>query len=406
MRDLLGIKAAILFTVLSVFFLFGPTKAYGSAAVGVPVLLYHHIVEEDAAEKENGAVVPLSEFEGQMKALYERGYYTASLEELADFVYGRGELPERSVVITFDDGYLSNYTLAFPVLQRYGFKAAIFPIGSLIPAEDAKEDGERPAHFSFGQMKAMAKSGLIEFGSHTYDFHKAGESGDGLLGKSSEEIAEDLGRFNGVLEDEGISYSPCIAYPMGKYDEGVLGAAREAGYVLGFTVEKGFVYRGSAPMALNRIIVFPGTGVGKFLASVGDRSQILPEGFADAIVIPVGGTTAYIMGKPYTVGTPAFLRDRRIMVPLRFAAEALGAKVSWSAGSVFVEGASGETVRLDILPSGSFGREAVAGDKVLTMDVPPVMAGGTTMVPARFLSEALGFSVIWHPEANMVEIRR
>ena len=78
------------------------------------VLLYHHVVPKDA---DTSSIISLSDFESQMEYLYKHGYYTASLKELEEFLYDEKELPEKTVIITFDDGYESNYIYAYPVLK-------------------------------------------------------------------------------------------------------------------------------------------------------------------------------------------------------------------------------------------------------------------------------------------------
>jgi peptidoglycan/xylan/chitin deacetylase (PgdA/CDA1 family) len=382
--------------------------AYPEVAVAqeprVPVLLYHHLIPEaPVGGIKNGAIITVEEFEAQMRALYERGYYTASLSELEDFVYGRGDLPKRSVVITFDDGYLSNYTLAYPILQRYGFKAAIFPIGSMIPEEDPVESGESLAHFSYGQMKAMAESGLIEFGNHTFDAHRIEGAIYGLVGLSAEEAARDLERFKESLKAKGIPFSPYIAYPMGRYDRKVIEVAQKTGHKLGFTVVDGFVRPGASPMTLNRMIVYPGTDVSKFLDAIGDKSKPLPQGFEESIVLPVGEKVAYIEGKAHRLEAAAILSVQRVMVPLRFVAEALGAKVIWLEDRVVVESKSG-SLELSLSPDGEFQKEALVNGDAVALDTAPVIVEGTCLVPVRLLSEALGFDIIWHPDLHMVQL--
>lgn len=94
----------------------------------VPVLMYHHISEEgnDSTELSPEA------FEAQIAALAEAGYTSVFPEDLAAYVREGKELPEKPIVITFDDGYLSNYEYAYPILKKYGMVATIFVIGSTV----------------------------------------------------------------------------------------------------------------------------------------------------------------------------------------------------------------------------------------------------------------------------------
>jgi peptidoglycan/xylan/chitin deacetylase (PgdA/CDA1 family) len=96
----------------------------------VPALLYHRLLPRAAlhaiAESDRSYVVSEEAFAEQMAYLREGGYTTLSLDELNDGIDGRRELPQKPVVITFDDGFASNHRYAFPVLQKCGMKATIF----------------------------------------------------------------------------------------------------------------------------------------------------------------------------------------------------------------------------------------------------------------------------------------
>ena len=91
----------------------------------VPILLYHHITEEPG----EGGAVSVETFNEQMTALVEAGYTAVTFADLDAFVSGDGALPDKPILITFDDGYESNYTHAYPILKEHGLKATIFVIG-------------------------------------------------------------------------------------------------------------------------------------------------------------------------------------------------------------------------------------------------------------------------------------
>lgn len=138
-------------------------------SVKVPILTYHHLVTE--AKKETDMTVAL--FQAQMQALLAAGYTTVSLQELVAYVQDGVPLPEKPIVLTFDDGYLSNYELAYPILQKYQMKATIFVIGVSV-GKDTYKDTDQPIipHFSYAQAAEMVDSGLISIQSHTWDMHQ------------------------------------------------------------------------------------------------------------------------------------------------------------------------------------------------------------------------------------------
>ena len=130
--------------------------------VSLPILMYHHIDEHG----DDSVTISESLLDEQFEYMYDNGYNTVSLDQLIGFVENGTPLPERPVMITFDDGYESNYTIAFKLLQKYGFCAVIFVVASDV--------GETPGslrHFDWNEAREMVSSGHIQIASHTYDMH-------------------------------------------------------------------------------------------------------------------------------------------------------------------------------------------------------------------------------------------
>ncbi|MGC7846271.1 polysaccharide deacetylase family protein [Desulforudis sp. 1088] len=130
------------------------------------VLCYHQLVTRKPLFNSE---LNIDDFRTQMKYLADNGYTTLSLAELKNCLAHRS-FPPKSVVITFDDGYKTFYTLAYPILKEYGLKAAVFPVVSLTPGLERRVAwGE---HLRFHHLRAMLEdSDLVEVGSHTYDLH-------------------------------------------------------------------------------------------------------------------------------------------------------------------------------------------------------------------------------------------
>lgn len=99
-----------------------PVQAEG-VSVQVPILLYHHISEDTLTQEQ---------FQTEMQLLKDGGYHTVSFDQIFDFVEKGTPLPEKPVCLTFDDGYLSNYEIAYPLLKEYGMKATFFAIGATV----------------------------------------------------------------------------------------------------------------------------------------------------------------------------------------------------------------------------------------------------------------------------------
>ena len=214
----------------------------------VPVLMYHDFGTE---EPDNGMVITPQQFEEQLAALREHGYETVSFEDLRQYVNGNGALPEKCVVITFDDGYMSNYTDAYPLLQKYGFKGTVFAVGATVGADTYKNTGNaiRP-HFTAEQAREMYESGVMDIQSHTFDLHRVegwdSEYRDGaskLSGESDRTFAnifkEDLAKSKEDIEATTGGSVFALAFPKGIHSTLTDTCAREAGFDVTVTVDEG-----------------------------------------------------------------------------------------------------------------------------------------------------------------------
>ena len=193
----------------------------------VPILMYHHLSEDVT----NSEMVSPAQFEAQIRALSEAGYTGVSFDELQAYVLRGEPLPEKPVVITFDDGYESNYTLAYPILQKYSMKATIFAIGVSFGKDHYKDtDYAITPHFGAAEAAEMAASGLVSIQSHTYDMHQwlPYETGSAvrenilpLPGESEEAyvqtLTEDFTRSRAQLESATGQPVDVLAYPAGQY---------------------------------------------------------------------------------------------------------------------------------------------------------------------------------------------
>lgn len=186
----------------------------------LPVLMYHHVVYD--WEACNEMTVTVGRLERDLQWLAEHGYHTVLPRELA----AGQPLPENPVLITFDDGYRSNYDLAYPLLQRYQAKAAIALMVYM-------QDNPGGSFLTWDMCREMTASGLVEIGSHGYVIHNL----DGRMGNFVAGQANGVQRKKGesnldfqcrVLEDLRYSHQRIamelgtpptfFAYPFGKTD--------------------------------------------------------------------------------------------------------------------------------------------------------------------------------------------
>ena len=201
----------------------------------VMVLNYHKIANEHKSLS-----VTLDDFEQHMKWLQEYGYTCITPGQLYDFVANGAELPEKPVLITFDDGYKDNYTNAFPIMKKYGMKGTIFVVTGFLGVYDN--------YLTWDQAKELLDAGFnIE--SHTYS-HKS------MTEASDEDISNELVKSRQTIKEKLGIDSDFMAYPTGTYNLHIAELVKEAGYKGAFTIKYDNVSRDSNVYALERVPVF------------------------------------------------------------------------------------------------------------------------------------------------------
>lgn len=233
----------LFFLILLPFLLASPhrlTARPGLDSVNGPkviVLNYHKIDNMHISLS-----VKPEDFERQMKYLAEHNFRSITPQELYAALVGGAELPENPVLITFDDGYMDNYTNAYPILKKYGLKATIFVITGFL-------DRAQPGYFTWGQAAEMEASGLINIESHTVT-HTS------LTDLTEEQVKMELERSKNDIERRLGKQVDFLAYPTGTYNLHIAALVKEAGYKGAFTVKYGNVDRASNVFAIERVPVF------------------------------------------------------------------------------------------------------------------------------------------------------
>lgn len=235
----------------------------------IPILMYHHFEEEVI----NSLRVHPKNFEEQMKAIKEEGYETITFGQLIAFLNHEGTLPEKPILITMDDGYESNYQVAYPVLKELKMKATIFLITSKVISEENKDVNENELpKLSWQQIREMAESGLIEFHSHSHHSHLKYHNGSTEVAYLAGPIAKENGQLETqeeyeqrIMNDLLLSKKlieknigqpvTVLCYPYGAYNETSEKIAKEVGFLATVTVNKGIISKGDSPFLLKRINV-------------------------------------------------------------------------------------------------------------------------------------------------------
>ncbi|SNX54330.1 polysaccharide deacetylase family protein [Thermoanaerobacterium sp. RBIITD] len=227
-------------------------------ATEIPVLMYHHILKKSENKfNDNEAIINAEDFEEEMKVLHDNNYKTATLKELEQFVKCNLKLPKKTVVITFDDGYLSNYIYTYPILKKYGFKASIFVITGNLKNESSLFDPSGIQYLSYKEM--LLSSDVFSFESHTRNLHDLVAPGKTRLLASSDDIV-----INDLTYSRNLLNSSYFAYPYGLYTNHLIDILKNIGYTMAFTMEKGYVKPNDNPFTLKRQFIGPKTTLDQF----------------------------------------------------------------------------------------------------------------------------------------------
>ena len=201
---------------------------------GVPVL-YYHSVEQSA---DNEVTITPEILKTQLKYIKDEGYVTLTLSDLKEYLLNNSPIPNKSILITFDDGYMNNYNNAFPILKDLNMVATIFCITSNL-------DGSY--YLSKDAIKEMSNYG-IDIQSHTVNHPH-------LDKMTYDEQLSELKESKKTLESITGKKVESIAYPFGDFNDDSIKAAKAAGYTLGFTTKRGLSDRNDDSLKLDRIYI-------------------------------------------------------------------------------------------------------------------------------------------------------
>ena len=211
--------------------------------LSIPILYYHSI----KSVANNELCTPPDKFEKQIAYLSQHGYHSVTLTQLYNFFYGNGQLPDKPIVITFDDGYKDNYTTAFPILNKYNFNATVFVITSNVGHSN---------NLSWSQLKDLTHNDwLVE--SHTVSHYD-------LTKLDSTTLAQELKDSKTSLEKQLGATVDYFAYPDGQFNEKVEKAVKNAGYLMAFTTQRGWADRVMDPLLIHRVYCFASMDIAGF----------------------------------------------------------------------------------------------------------------------------------------------
>lgn len=232
---------------LACLFAASPVSA---ASAGTPeehifltTVMYHSVLNS----KRGVYIVSEAQLECDITALKKLGYEFVFPSEVIAYAEGKGNLPEKPLMITFDDGHYNNLYYGLPILLKHGAKACINVIGKFTEHSTVSGDDSNPnySHLTWEQLGILKESGVFEIGSHTYNMHnyKPRFGVAPIYGESETEyraaLKKDVSQINEKLIAATGEAPDFFAYPFGKYNDTVKEELIDAGIKLMMTCNEG-----------------------------------------------------------------------------------------------------------------------------------------------------------------------
>jgi len=206
-------------------------------------LMYHHIthLQANATATWRTLTVTPEAFEAQVKWLADNGYHTLYFSDLVAYFRDGVPLPEKPIILTFDDGWTDDYTVAFPILRKHCMVGTFFPPVAWVNRSNGSKVMTWP------MIEEMSRSGM-EFGSHTIDHHLLNE-------QTAQQITEELVDSKAALEQHVVRPVVALAYPGGGHNPLAVSLVPKAGYGAAVGVTAGVEQARSDLFLLHRITI-------------------------------------------------------------------------------------------------------------------------------------------------------
>ena len=235
---------AIFIVSFSFFAMNGSIYSMQSDEIALPIVMYHQLTKSES--RAGRYVLTLEQFEKDLVFLKEKGYETVTVSQLLDYSQGKGKLPEKAIMITFDDGCETLYAYAKPLLEQYGFTAVGFVVGSLADYYTELDDHNlNYSNLNWAEIKELSMGNTVEIQSHSYDLHKNTGYRSGAKkkkGETFEQYAEFLGADASKMKTEMLKHTGkapvAIAYPFGSFSSESKEILKKYGIKMAFTCEE------------------------------------------------------------------------------------------------------------------------------------------------------------------------
>ena len=206
------------------------------------ILMYHNTLAE--GKRQSVYCINQNNLRKDFEYLKEGGYNVISCKSLIDYVDGGKALPDKAVILTFDDGYLNNMIYALPLLEEYGYSGLFSVVGDYTLYDKNGKGGGDFVYFGWDDIAEVAKNKCVEIGLHSYSMHNTRPRlGVAQLKSESDDIYEqvfagDTQKLVDKLGELGVS-SNIYAYPYGKYNKISESVLKQKGVIMTLTCNEG-----------------------------------------------------------------------------------------------------------------------------------------------------------------------
>lgn len=230
----------VIIGIFSLMFVHNFSKAETDNSIAVPIVMYHSVLKS----KSGDYIVHPETLEKDFQYIQSKGYTTITMTDLINYVYNDGTLPEKPIIITFDDGYYNNLSYAVPLLHKYNMKAVISIVGKYTDTfSEADETNANYGHLRWKDINELITDGVIEFQNHTFNLHSIKNGRKGCKKLSSESLEQystllttDIMKLQNEFAENCNGYTPnTFTYPYGAISKDSIPIIKELGFKAGLS---------------------------------------------------------------------------------------------------------------------------------------------------------------------------
>lgn len=211
----------------------------------IPIIMYHHILKDES--RHGDFIISPDDFEKDLKYIKKEGFTTITDLDLIAYQEKGTPLPEKPIMLTFDDGHLSYFEYVVPLLEKYEMKAIVSVVGSY--TNDYTENPDKSvsyAYLSWNEIAELSKSTHTRIANHTYDMHKISANRKGCAKASGESkehhrkiFTEDVKKMQSLIYENTKINADCFTYPFGSYCAETEEELKKSGFKMSLSCNEG-----------------------------------------------------------------------------------------------------------------------------------------------------------------------